>query len=289
MTEVDGPDGRDGRAGRGGRDHAGPALSALLDGELAPLEEAAVRSHLDGCEACARELDRVRSARWMLRTLPGVEGPVVASPPVSSVGSQQGLALASVMVSVAMAVALLIGAGGQTAQALAPGVIGAVENHAVAVSAMGTGVAAAPTSFGGLAAASVPAPYRVPATLVGGYKLVDARQADGGLHLLYRQGRYGLSVFEEVGRLKTDALPAGGRRLDLAEARGWRWEAPQIAGRVVVLEYDGLVLTVVGDELGDAVLDAARSLPGPRSLSTMERLRKGCAEVLAELSPSSQS
>jgi anti-sigma factor RsiW len=52
--------------------HLGDVLSGLLDGELTPSAEASARQHLD---ACASELDDVRTARSWLRALPPVEPP----------------------------------------------------------------------------------------------------------------------------------------------------------------------------------------------------------------------
>ena len=62
-------------AGGPGVAHPGDLLSALLDGELAPAEAAAVVAHLDGCPACAAERDEVAAARAALRALPALEAP----------------------------------------------------------------------------------------------------------------------------------------------------------------------------------------------------------------------
>ena len=56
-------------------EHAGDALSALLDGELDIAAADAVRLHLAQCTDCAAELDDVRVARRMLRSLPAVDPP----------------------------------------------------------------------------------------------------------------------------------------------------------------------------------------------------------------------
>ncbi len=44
-------------------------LALLVGGELEPMEVAAVRSHLQGCPACARELEGLRRAREQLASL----------------------------------------------------------------------------------------------------------------------------------------------------------------------------------------------------------------------------
>jgi anti-sigma factor RsiW len=50
--------------------HVERQLSAYLDRELAPEEEAAVRQHLAGCAACRQELDRLSALKRMLAALP---------------------------------------------------------------------------------------------------------------------------------------------------------------------------------------------------------------------------
>src|SRR5215213_6040910 len=56
-------------------EHADDALSALVDGELDPEEEAAVRAHVDGCPTCADELEGIRRSRRVVRLLPAVDVP----------------------------------------------------------------------------------------------------------------------------------------------------------------------------------------------------------------------
>ena len=56
-------------------DHLGDALSGLLDGELSVAAEAAARQHVDACDDCALELERVQAARAWVRNLPPVEPP----------------------------------------------------------------------------------------------------------------------------------------------------------------------------------------------------------------------
>lgn len=211
------------------------------------------------------------------------------------------VAAANVAALVAAGVALLV----LTVSATEPGpyqpqVDAAVGRHVASLSAMaaqGQVVAdggpdplrprapVTPTTAPARDPAALPAPFRAPRALDGGYHLVDAFTQGHGLQLVYERDRYGLSVFETRGRLDFDALPAGGVRLEVAGAHGWQWEAAGVAGRVVVFERDGLVMTVVGDEPGGAVLDAARSIPEPRPLSMGQRLREAGASLLEAFSP----
>ena len=58
-----------------GPGHPGDRLSALLDGELSPEEEAEVQGHLVTCMVCRREMESVGVARLWVRALPPVEPP----------------------------------------------------------------------------------------------------------------------------------------------------------------------------------------------------------------------
>jgi anti-sigma factor RsiW len=50
-------------------------LSAYLDGELPPLDEAEVRDHLARCDSCQKELRRLQAVRSALRRLPDPQAP----------------------------------------------------------------------------------------------------------------------------------------------------------------------------------------------------------------------
>jgi anti-sigma factor RsiW len=56
-------------------DHPGDALSALLDGELSPADEAAVQAHLVACRPCRHDMEAAKVARLWVRALPPVEPP----------------------------------------------------------------------------------------------------------------------------------------------------------------------------------------------------------------------
>lgn len=129
----------------------------------------------------------------------------------------------------------------------------------------------------------LPAPFQAPRTLAGGYTLVEAFDLPSGTHLVYRNADFGLSIFEEEGHIDEEALPPGGTRRVFGDDELWRWEGAVIAGRVVVTEHHGVVITAIGDEPGEAVLDAVRSFPGPRSLSNIERLRRFAGRALEGL------
>ena len=56
--------------------HLGELASAYLDGEVTPAESERVRTHLDSCQVCAREMSDLHVARSALRALPTLEVPV---------------------------------------------------------------------------------------------------------------------------------------------------------------------------------------------------------------------
>jgi hypothetical protein len=286
--------------------HAGDALSALLDGELPAAEAAAVRTHVESCAACAHELGEIRAARRSLRTLPAVEPPpgfLESLQPGSTVvplRRRRRAVAANVAAAAAAAVAavVLLGSSPTTAAAVVAEPQGAADRHDATVSAVTAAAGSAGGAGGGLVLPSrrvtpttapahglddVPRPFVAPRELVG-YRLVSAYRIRGGLHLLYEKGAHRLSVFEERGGL--GPLPADTTKVGDV----WRWDDPRAGGRVVVVEREGFVATIVGDESAAVVLAAARAMPGgdgdagdPFGL----RLRRAVGEVVESLSPAS--
>ncbi len=292
-------------SGRGAR-HPTEALSALADGELPDHERDHVAAHVERCPECAGELRAVRAVRDAVRSLPAVEPPpafldrLVADLAEGAAPRPRPAPLGAA-VAVAIAAALVL---------LAPSVTGfgryrpevqqALRRHVASVSAMAA--VGSTTADGGPAPLAppvpvtpstapprdiedLPPPYRAPRELAGGYRLVDAFAHPDGVQLVYERGRYGLSVFETPGELDPTGLTPEGQ-LAQRGTPAWRWEADGVAGRVVVLERAGVVVTAVGDEPGDAVLSAVSSVPEARPLSVVQRLRRAAARVLRELSPS---
>ena len=91
------------------------ALSAYLDGQLAPARAARLEAHVASCEACSGTLDGMRQVRTMLRALPEAEPPrsfrlrrsdieapartrTIAAPPPSLMRAMPMLAAAAVIV-----------------------------------------------------------------------------------------------------------------------------------------------------------------------------------------------
>jgi hypothetical protein len=276
-------------------DHAGDALSALVDGELAPEEEAAVRAHVAECPVCADELEGIRRSRRVVRLLPAVDVPddvttrllavddgAGGHTVVSVLGSRRRLAAAVAVAASVAALALVGGSADPGPQPVAASLTGAVRAHVdnqAGVFAPTVATTAPPMPVDRLRA-----PYRAPVHLDGGYKLVEAFRHVDGLQLFYEHGPYTLSVFELEGVLDTTALPADGHWVRNDGEAAWQLEDE--GGRtLVVLSRSGLTLTVVGDAPAEDVLRAARSFPDARDLPMVTRLRRTCADALRSLSP----
>jgi hypothetical protein len=284
-------------------EHAGDALSALVDGELDAAEADAVRAHVGACTDCAEELEVVRRSRRVVRLLPAVDVPGDVTTrllaldqgdgrrTVVPVAAQRRRLAAAVAVAASVAALALVGAPEPGPQPVAASLTGAVEAHASTLQAGLLG-ALGPTDEAGSSATTAPPmpvdglrpPYRAPVTLDGGYRLVQAFRHADGLQLLYQRGPYSLSLFELEGSLDTEALPADGTWVRDGGEAAWR-TTDGVGRTLVLLDRPGMTVTAVGDGRGDEVLHAVRSLPGPRDLPMTTRLRRACADALRSLSP----
>lgn len=254
--------------------HAGDLLSALLDGQLTAAEATSVREHVAGCGECAGELDAVRDARRMLRTLAAVEPPDAFIAELLVGGDVVPLARrrSRRLPVVAAAAGVLVIAGLATVvlsssdDTVDPEVASAVEKHSATVEALEaegeidrsaehfpTSTSVPPTTARPLSTDDLDSSYEVRDD-IGDYRFVEAYEAPDGVHLLYRSGEYALSIFETRGEADFDALPGEGTRLRIAGHEAWRSDEVTADGRLYVVDLDGLVLVVVGDEPGNAVL-----------------------------------
>jgi hypothetical protein len=241
----------------------------------------------------------VRAARTSVRALPAVEPPAGfldrllveldhEEPARSRVAAVLPLRRRAALANAAAAVVaglflVATGSGSEPAVAVSPEVGGAVEQHASTISSMSAGIGGlAP----GMPPSQVPEPYLAPKRL-GDYRLVRALRSPEGVYLLYRKAEHGLSVFEQEGDLDLDRLPDPGERLEVDGDDAWRWTGPRAGGRVLVLERDGVVVTLVGDESAEAVLEAARALPDGHGGGEPfgSRFRRACGDALEALSP----
>lgn len=121
-----------------GGGHPADALSALLDGELSPTEEAGVQAHLVGCLACRHEMEVVRVTRLWVRALPPVEPPFGLYERLLLPYRPRRRRAAMAMVGAAAAVAAVLVSIAPAPQApVDPSVATLIEAHATSASAEG--------------------------------------------------------------------------------------------------------------------------------------------------------
>jgi anti-sigma factor RsiW len=276
--------------------HPGDALSALLDGQLGADDAAAVRTHVESCAECARELEGVREARRLLRELPAVEPPagwldalltdglpevedadeVASVVPLASRRRNRSLVMlgAGGAVAAALVLVAVVALRDERGPSVAPQVAASIKAHESTVHALedsgmipetptrfDTGSDVPPTTAEIRQTSQIASAFDVPQEIAD-YDLVEAYVVDGGVHLVYHHGPYALSIFERRGEPDWDSLPEDGTRLRIEGLDAWRWDDVTADGRVYVIDDHDLVVTVVSDEPGDAALDVIAALAG---------------------------
>ena len=134
------------------REHAGDALSALLDDELTGREEADVRAHLVECGACAAELEALGAARLWVRKLPRVDPPLGFFERQLSSRRRRRVGAAALVAAAALSVAF-VGMLPTREEPVKPPVASLVRTHAITASVDGD-------SLSELATAGVPVSFR---------------------------------------------------------------------------------------------------------------------------------
>lgn len=108
--------------------------------------------------------------------------------------------------------------------------------------------------------AEVPRPYHAPAEVGHGFVLVDRLlRSDGTVQLFYSDGVFGVSVFQERGRLDWSALPPGGGRIGAVgrPVRAYHTSG----GTTVVWEAGGVVYSSVTDAPVSEIAPILASFP----------------------------
>ena len=123
--------------------------------------------------------------------------------------------------------------------------------------------------------------FEVPGALPRRYELLAVREvADAAVptvHLMYGDGLYTLSVFQQRGRLSRTAVAGA---LELRTSHGgavWRW--PGSEPRRIVWSGGGSTFTALTDAPTDELLELVDGLPIDPAPSTLDRLRRGMTRV----------
>lgn len=117
-----------------------------------------------------------------------------------------------------------------------------------------------------------------PSTLRDGYQRVGVYRQSGVVHVLYSDGLYQLSLFEQPGRLDRSRIPGGGAAVALGARRGWRYR--WAGGDVLLWQAGRVVYTLVGDGPIEELAEVAASVPTARRPSVVGRLRTACRTLL---------
>jgi hypothetical protein len=125
-----------------------------------------------------------------------------------------------------------------------------------------------------VSAGELHAPYTAPATLGNGYERTGLFRQDGVVQVVYSDGIYDLSIFEQRGRLGSKSVPAGGRRVRLGSTGAWHYTWP--GGEVLLWQAGRTVYTVVADAPYDDVLQAIRGVKASGGPSLVQRFRQAC-------------
>lgn len=128
-----------------------------------------------------------------------------------------------------------------------------------------------------LTAAELPPEYGAPGAVGDGYRRLGVYRDVGAVHVLYGDGLYQLSMFEQRGRLDATRLPAGGARQRVGTHPAWRWA--WAGGEVLVWQAGSTVYTAVGDAPGDELAEAAAAMPSGHS-SWTNRVRRLCRALV---------
>ena len=106
-----------------------------------------------------------------------------------------------------------------------------------------------------------------------GYRRTGVFRKGGVVQVVYSDGIYDMSVFEQRGRLGSKAAPRGGRPVRVGGSKGWQYTWP--GGQVVLWQAGRTVYTVVADAPYDDVLGAIRTVKGTESLLLLTTMGMG--------------
>jgi sigma-E factor negative regulatory protein RseB len=121
---------------------------------------------------------------------------------------------------------------------------------------------------------AVPSSEREPGQLAAGYRRLGAYKQGSSVQLVYSDGLYDLSLFQQHGGLDTNDLPAQRRTTQLDGRPAWAFSWP--GGEGVVWTAGRTVYTLVGDVPADELTTVAASVSVHPSTSVMHRLRQAC-------------
>jgi hypothetical protein len=108
----------------------------------------------------------------------------------------------------------------------------------------------------------------------GEYRRVETIAGPDDVQMLYSDGRSAISVFEHDGEVDWEDLPDAGAMMTIDQDPAWVMVMP--ASEIVVVERDGIVVTVIGTASHDDVMITAECVPDAPPPSFAERVGDAC-------------
>lgn len=129
--------------------------------------------------------------------------------------------------------------------------------------------------------------WHVPAELPGGFRLRRGFALDNGgdrssLHLVYSDGLYALSLYQQPGTVAEVAI-RGALWQQEGDRGVWRWPGSQ--PERLVWTAEGMTFTAVADATSDHLLASLAPLPHGQRDHPASRLRRGVARIASWLNP----
>lgn len=141
--------------------------------------------------------------------------------------------------------------------------------------------------------------WSVPSRLQGSYRVVglytmggdDAMEEDAegdladaeAFQVVYRDGLYTVSLFQQHGRPDWAAMPEGRSRVPELSREAFEW--PGAVPHRMVWEASGMTYALVGDAPRDELLQMVTALPEPGVPSLWERVARGLGRLWSWVSP----
>lgn len=127
----------------------------------------------------------------------------------------------------------------------------------------------------------------VPDRLPGGYEPVGAYTIDGvagrPLQIVYHDGLYTVSLFQQRGRPDWASLPDGARPSDRLAPPAYEW--PGAVPQRLVWAAGGAAFALVGDAPPGEFTTIADALPHPPAPGSVDRVRRGLGRLWRWVSP----
>lgn len=127
----------------------------------------------------------------------------------------------------------------------------------------------------------------IPEALSGGYHPVGAYVVEGSdsqpLQVVYGDGVYTVSLFQQRGTPDWSSLPEGAQRARHVDGRAYEW--PGAVPQRLVWEAWGTTFSLVGDAPPEELAAMVASLPAPETVGMADRLRRKLRNLWSWVSP----